>query len=254
MLLLAITAMMATPALAAEYEFDDSDGPMYAPPPSVDQVIVVGGGVTESSNIDRSKNTAVIAPPFGSQESYLPGAGTTLIPQSGTSTGSGTISGETIYLPPASYDESTSAADTSLRSNKCTLPDGRFYEDGSLGRLKIPSLGLSVKVYEDESLESLAKGAGHFKSTSCWDGNVGLAGHNRGVANHFGKIHTLEDGDKITYTTKLGTRTYEVFYVGQIEETDFSRLGRSSENMITLISCVRNVPEMRWCVQAREIT
>lgn len=109
-------------------------------------------------------------------------------------------------------------------------------------------------MYEDESLESLAKGAGHFKSTSCWDGNVGLAGHNRGVANHFGKIHTLEDGDKITYTTKLGTRTYEVFYVGQIEETDFSRLGRSSENMITLITCVRNVPEMRWCVQAREIT
>lgn len=254
MLLLAITAMMATPALAAEYEFDDSDGPMYAPPTSVDQVIVVGGGVTESSNIDRSKNTAVIAPPFSSQESYLPGAGTTLIPQSGTSTGSGTISGETIYLPPASYDESTPAADTSLSSNKFTLPDGLFYEDGSLGRLKIPSLGLSVKVYEDESLESLAKGAGHFKSTSCWDGNVGLAGHNRGVANHFGKIHTLEDGDKITYTTKLGTRTYEVFYVGQIEETDFSRLGRSSENMITLITCVRNVPEMRWCVQAREIT
>ena len=252
MLLLAITAMMATPALAAEYEFDDSDGPMYAPPTSVDQVIVVGGGVTESSNIDRSKNTAVIAPPFGSQESYLPGAGTTLIPQSGTSTGSGTISGETIYLPPASYDESTPA--TSLSSNKFTLPDGLFYEDGSLGRLKIPSLGLSVKVYEDESLESLAKGAGHFKSTSCWDGNVGLAGHNRGVANHFGKIHTLEDGDKITYTTKLGTRTYEVFYVGQIEETDFSRLGRSSENMITLITCVRNVPEKRWCVQAREIT
>lgn len=51
MLLLAITAMMATPALAAEYEFDDSDGPMYAPPTSVDQVIVVGGGVTESSTL-----------------------------------------------------------------------------------------------------------------------------------------------------------------------------------------------------------
>ena len=102
------------------------------PPTSVDQVIVVGGGVTESSNIDRSKNTAVIAPPFGSPESYLPGAGTTLIPQSGTSTGSSTISGETIYLPPASYDESTPAADTSLSSNKFTLPDGLFYEDGSL--------------------------------------------------------------------------------------------------------------------------
>ena len=67
-------------------------------------------------------------------------------------------------------------------------------------------------------------------------------------ALHEQKVTELE------YTTKLGTRTYEVFYVGQIEETDFSRLGRSSENMITLITCVRNVPEMRWCVQAREIT
>ena len=69
-LLLGITAMMMTPALAADYEFDAPDGGMYAPPTSVDQVIVVGGGVTESSNIDRSKNTAIIAPPFGSPGSY----------------------------------------------------------------------------------------------------------------------------------------------------------------------------------------
>lgn len=252
MMLLAVTAMMATPALAANYEFGDSEDPMYAPPTFVDQVIVVGGGETESSNIDRSKNTAVIAPPFGSPQSYLPGAGTVLIPQTSTSTGS-TISGETTYLPPAAYDDSPPSQDTSLSSNKFTLPDGLLYEDGSLGRLKIPSLGLSVKVYEDESLESLAKGVGHFKSTSCWDGNVGIAGHNRGVANHFGQIHTLEKGDWITYTTKLGTRAYEVFFVGQIKETDFSRLGRSSENMLTLITCVRDVPEMRWCVQAREL-
>ena len=253
MLLLAVTAMMATPALAADYEFGDSEGPMYAPPTSVDQVIVVGGGETESSNIDRSKNTAVIAPPFGSPQSYLPGAGTVLIPQTSTSTGS-TISGETIYLPPAAYDDSTPSQDTSQSSNKFTLPDGLFYNDGSLGTLKIPALGLSVKGYEDESLESLAQGAGHCKSTSCWAGNVGIAAHNRGVANHFGQIHTLEKGDRITYTTKLGTRTYEVFFVGQIEETDFSRLGRSDENLITLITCVRNVPELRWCVQAREVS
>ena len=102
--------------------------------------------------------------------------------------------------------DGTPTEDTSLSSTKFTLPDGLYYTDGSIGRLKIPVLGLSVKVYENESLENLAKGAGHFKSTSCWDGNVGLAGHNRGVANHFGKIHTLENGDKITYTTKLGIK------------------------------------------------
>lgn len=92
----------------------------------------------------------------------------------------------------------------------------------ALGRLKIPSLGLSVKVYEDESLESPCQRRRAFQIHLLLGRQCRACGHNRGVANHFGKIHTLEDGDKITYTTKLGTRTYEVFYVGQIEETDFS--------------------------------
>ena len=82
---------------------------------------------------------------------------------------------------------------------------------------------------------------------------MGIAGHNRGVTNHFGKIHTLKAGDQITYTTQLGTRTYEVFFVGQIEETDFSRLERTNDNLITLVTCVQDVRNMRWCVQAREV-
>lgn len=69
-LLLGITAMMMTPALAADYEFDAPDGGMYAPPTSVDQVIVVGGGVTESSNIDRSKNTAKARKVLKQQRDY----------------------------------------------------------------------------------------------------------------------------------------------------------------------------------------
>lgn len=253
-LMLAMT--MLTPALAAEYEIDAPDDGLFASPTSVEQVIVVGGGVTEQSNIDRSKNAALVPPPFGSPESYQTGTGAVLIPQtSSTSTGTSTAGNSgSVYYPPAEADSPESSDVTVSSSNKFTLPDGLYYSDGSLGRLKIPTLDLSVKVYEDESLESLSKGAGHFKSTSCWDGNVGLAGHNRGVANHFGKIHTLRIGNKITYTTKLGTRTYEVFFVGKIKETDFSRLERSSENLITLITCVRDVPNMRWCVQAREVT
>jgi len=67
---------------------------------------------------------------------------------------------------------------------------------------------------------------------------VGFAAHNRGIANFFGQIHTLRDGDRIVYTTKLGTRTYEVYFVGQIHETDFSRLGRTSENIVSLVTWV----------------
>ena len=251
-MILTLTAVTATPALALEYQIDAPEDALFGEPTSVEPVTVLGGGVTELSNVDRSKNTALIPPPFGSPESNIPGTGTVLIPQSQGST-STIVQGDMVYYPPA---ESTTPpqSEVTVSSTPFTLPDGLYYSDGSIGRLKIPSLDLSVKVYETESLENLAKGAGHFKSTSCWDGNVGLAGHNRGVANHFGQIHTLESGDKITYTTKFGTRTYEVFFVGQIEETDFSRLGRTSENMITLITCVRNVPAMRWCVQAREVT
>ena len=114
-------------------------------------------------------------------------------------------------------------------------------------------MNVSGKVYEEESLENMKKGVGHFKSTSCWDGNVGLAAHNRGIAVTFGQIHTLNAGDKIVYTTKLGTRTYEVYFVGQVQETDMSKLQRTNENIVTLITCVNDVPELRWCVQAREV-
>ena len=58
------------------------------------------------------------------------------------------------YYPPAQLDGAGSAELTVTSSNKFTLPDGMFYSDGSLGRLKIPKLDLNVKVYEDESLES----------------------------------------------------------------------------------------------------
>lgn len=261
--------MTAIPAMALEYEVDEPEAGMFAPSSSVEQVTMVGGGVTEQSNIDRSKNAAVAPPVFGSPESYQVGTGTVLIPQTSSTTaasstpdssGSAAVSSTgasgDVYDPSAVLDGSSTAdvTVTSSSANKFTLPDGLYYSDGSLGQLKIPSLSLSVKVYEDESLESLAKGAGHFKSTSCWDGNVGIAGHNRGVTNHFGQIHTLQAGDQIVYTTQLGTRTYEVYFVGQISETDFSRLGRTSDNIITLITCVRDVPELRWCVQAKEIS
>ena len=55
-----------------------------------------------------------------------------------------------------------------------------YYSGGYLGTLKIPAIGLSAKVYEGTDSSTLAKGAGHFPGTSIWDGNVCVAGHNRG--------------------------------------------------------------------------
>ena len=75
-----------------------------------------------------------------------------------------------------------------------------YFGDGSLGTLKIPSIGLTVKVFEGTGSAPLLKGAGHFEGTSIWDGNCAIAGHNRGVRNDFGKLHTLSVGDTVTLT------------------------------------------------------
>ena len=258
-----MTALAATPALAMETFSGPESGP-FGKPTSVDEVTTIGGYPTEADNINRSKDSAFIPPFFGSPSSNTPGTGELLTPGiSGVSPNPGgyTVTGGNVYvpadsggslLPPSTVDSSNSY--DGWYSNNFTLPDGLFYTDGSIGTISISKLGVSAKVYEEESLENLKKGVGHFKSTSCWDGNVGFAAHNRGLADYFGDIHTLKTGDRITYTTKLGTRTYEVYFVGQIQETDYSRLGRTDTNIVTLITCVRDVPSLRWCVQARQIS
>ena len=127
-----------------------------------------------------------------------------------------------------------------------------YYSGGYLATLKIPAINVNVKVYEGTDSSTLAKGAGHFKNTSIWNGNVSIAGHNRGANCYFADIHTLSFGDKITLTTKLGTRTYSVTEVKKISELDDSDTEATAENCITLFTCVRDQSEYRWCVRAVE--
>ena len=105
-------------------------------------------------------------------------------------------------------------------------------------------------MYQGTGSSVLAKGAGHFPDTSIWDGNVCIAGHNRGVRDDFGDLHTLNSGDTITWTTKLGTRTYKVVSVQKVLETDTSGTASTSDDRLTLYTCVRNQRDYRWCVVA----
>lgn len=97
---------------------------------------------------------------------------------------------------------------TSYQPSAYTSVDGMERKDGSIGTLKIPSLNINMKVWEGETNTSMAKGLGHYSSTSGWDGNIGVCGHNRGAKYTIGNIKNLKDGDTITYTTVYGTRTY----------------------------------------------
>ncbi len=143
------------------------------------------------------------------------------------------------------------AAPTSGNFTMPVLMDG-----GSIGVLRIPDLSLSVRVFESNNeMEDMDKGVAHFKSTSAWEGNIGLSAHNvnfDGSAGYFLNLHKLQKGAVIQYETALGVREYAVESIQEIKETDWSALGRTQDNRVTLITCISGKPSLRLCVQAVE--
>jgi sortase A len=164
--------------------------------------------------VDRSKNSALIPPGFGTPTSYLPGSGELLTPNLAangpltTATVTTTVSSGTTVLPPTSITGTDGTGAASASAGYTEVTSDLYYSGDYLGTLKIPSLNVNVKIYQGTTSTQLAKGAGHFTNTSIWDGNVCVAAHNRGTNSYFGQIHNLNVGDTITLTTKLGTRTY----------------------------------------------
>ena len=119
-----------------------------------------------------------------------------------------------------------------------------------IGVIKIDKIGFSGLVYKGTSLDTLSKGVGHFNSSPYLNGNVCLAAHN--TSKYWAKLHTLKKGDKIIYTSFLGTKEYSVTDMLQISETDWTKLSNTTENMLTLLTCVKGKPTQRLCVQALE--
>ena len=267
----ALTALCIAPAYALEYTIDSPSDYLFGQATSDDTIYE-----WENPNVDRSKNTALIPPGFGTptssaQAAYLslPAiAESSLIPlrllspqslEGGFAGAPWDTTGIGYPAPSTSLDSSgyPTVGDGSSTGGQTVafteVNSAMYYSNGSLGTLKIPSIGLTVGVYEGTGSAPLLKGAGHFEGTSIWLGNVCVAGHNRGVRNDFGKIHTLKSGDTITFTTVLGTMTYSVSSVTKVAVTDTSGLSATSHNQITLYTCVENQPAYRWCVKAAGI-
>ena len=120
-----------------------------------------------------------------------------------------------------------------------------------LGILTIEKIGLKATVKEGSNKEILEEYIGHIENTSTYDGNIGLAAHNRGYEiNYFENLKSIQKGDEITYKYNDFEMTYIVDTIEIIEETDWSYLVSQEKNKITLITCVENEPKFRRCVQA----
>ena len=120
-------------------------------------------------------------------------------------------------------------------------------------RIKIPTIKVDAKICEGVTNDVIAKTVGHFEESSKWNGNVALAAHNRGYpVNYFERLKELKQGDEIIYRTCYGEKIYNVNLITVINDSDWSYLKNSNENIITLITCVENEPKLRRCIQARE--
>ena len=249
---LCMTAALAAPAYALEYSIDAPNDYDFGKDTSIEVIHTADGGAMK--NTDVSKNAALIPPAFGSESMNALNTGEYLtpnlapggIPASGSVIGGG-ASG---VVTPGS---TVSGGNYQLSVLFTDVTSELYYKNGSLGKIEIPAVFRIPLSSIGSHSKTLAKGVGHFEDTSIWDGNVCLAAHNRGANNYFGQIHTLDIGDKITLTTKLGTRTYKVTDVFKVSETDRGGLADSSENMLTLYTCVRNQRDQRWCVTAAEV-
>lgn len=127
-------------------------------------------------------------------------------------------------------------------------------DEDVLGILTIDKISLIATVKEGSNNEVLKEYIGHIEDTATYDGNIGLAAHNRGNKySFFARINELEKGDIITYQTKFYTREYKVYNIQTVYETDWSLLNNTEENKLTLITCINNKPSQRLCVQATEV-
>lgn len=121
-------------------------------------------------------------------------------------------------------------------------------------KIVIPAIGLEAPIGEGTTTEVMNRYVAHFENTSKWDGNVALAAHNRGYpVNYFSNIKELKKGEIIEYHWNGSVRRYQVEIITKIQDTNWSYLENTSDNRITLITCVENEPEYRRCIQATEI-
>jgi sortase A len=82
----------------------------------------------------------------------------------------------------------------------------------ALGKLLIPSIGVSEYVVEGTDADNLRKGPGHYPDTPLpgQRGTVAVAGHRTTYGAPFRKLNDVKKGDRIVFELPYGTFVYRV--------------------------------------------
>jgi sortase A len=105
-----------------------------------------------------------------------------------------------------------------------------------LGRIEIPSIGLTAMIMEGIDGKTLQLAVGHIPGTAIpgQQGNVGLAAHRD---TFFRSLRRIHKDDEIHLTTLDGSFHYLVDSTQVVEPDDIKVLAPSADNILTLVSC-----------------
>lgn len=142
-----------------------------------------------------------------------------------------------------------------LKTPNSTVAISEQYQNNidtqKIWQIEIPKINLVAPIAEGTSANIMNEYVGHFEETPKNKGNIGLAAHNRGYKiNYFRDLKLLQKGDLIIYTYNGEISKYSVNELGIIKDTDWSKLESSSQDKLTLITCLEDEPEYRRYIQA----
>lgn len=142
-----------------------------------------------------------------------------------------------------------------LKTPNSTVAISEQYQNNidtqKIWQIEIPKINLVAPIAEGTSTNIMNEYVGHFAETPKNKGNIGLAAHNRGYKiNYFRDLKLLQKGDLIIYTYNGEISKYSVNELGIIKDTDWSKLESSSQDKLTLITCLEDEPEYRRYIQA----
>ena len=165
----------------------------------------------------------------------------------------GSLGGSALY-----QDYESRQLDELLRGTRSPSPAGQTAPPAVvrrvLGRLEIPTLGVSTIVREGEDARTLQLAIGHIAGTAMPGaaGNMGLAAHRD---TFFRRLREINVGDVIRLVAVEGTFTYVVQSTQIVDPDDLWVLDPTTEPSLTLVTCypftyIGAAPE-RFIVRAR---
>ena len=114
-------------------------------------------------------------------------------------------------MPPALSGGAVSSGGSSVSVTQYTevTNDSLLFRRATWERLKSRLSACPSRCTRAQTAPYLPRARATLRAPAFGTANVCIAGHNRGVRDDFGDLHTLEPGDTVTWSTKLGTRIYE---------------------------------------------